>query len=597
MHALGGLVGAKQIPVRSFVDVNLRLVFVLPWLSSAGFRLKLEHAGVTAVARLRTSNMVTPRQSPTKSPRKSPHKLPIKKRRKEKPKFEPKRLFFDEIPENAVDHVLKFLGDSPRSEADDVVNVPGLTAVAVLQCGGALSTLARNAFRSVLCVNERQLKQAEQCKVRLLGTPRETRHAASHLPAEIGESLQALVVRAPLTSVFARGIAMHSTELRSLSFTPSSYWHFPSGHFCSILAARGSGLRHLSVEDMDANEDVVAAIGAHCRGLLLLKIWCRSVEVSFEPVWDAIGAGVQELELRHSRSSGLLALRKIPATCPRVVRLGLFFGKEGYDDVEFICKSYATKLLGLNLLCDSIGLPALNRIRAACPNSQITFPSGKPSKGCSPASTATVIALGSLSSSWTVSTSEQGFCNSTFVDVGYSCPNIRSICMTSGLGQLISEAAFGGLFILPKPKLRKFEVTMCDVSSASAVLSVLTRKARYLESFCFEGPKPALNILEDFIRSQTALRKVAFSGGWNCICHAGGNGVPWQPGDANANSIGLHWPPIISVLLSNPSLIEIACQCNRSILYPPRKVDDIANVCCPARARNLSISVCGWQYV
>lgn len=503
-------------------------------------------------------------------------------------------LFFDCIPHHAVDHILRFLGDGPS--ADGISNVPAETALSVLRVPGSLSSVARTAFRSLHCAARRHFKQAERCEILAAGEHASTREVARALPAAVGGGLRTLFVRAPLTAPFTRAVVAHCGGLKSLSFRPSVYWKFPSVNLCAIIEARGGGLEELCVELMDANEAVVGAIARNCRALRKMKLWCRSVHTSLGQMWEAVGGGLEEVELRHSTNCEMLAIRSIPAACPRVTRLGLFFEKQAHEEVEAVCVAYGTKLLELDLLSDAIGVEALGRICAACPKVRINFPTGKAASAFAGASSCTVAGLGTFSSSWTVNTSLEGYCDSVFRKVGQSCPNLESCYVISDSGRPIREAAFGELFVYRKTRLRHFEVTACDVSSVSAILSVLAEKVCSLEKFSYEGPNPPLAVLKKFIGSQTVLKKVSLSGGWSCVCQVENIVPKWHSLHHSESSIGHHWEALLGTLLSNRSLVDIECHCNASLLRPPRKVSSVAEVCCSARARSISIVVCGHRY-
>lgn len=156
--------------------------------------------------------------------------------------------------------------------------------------------------------------------------------------------------------------------------------------------------------------------------------------------------------------------------------------------------------------------------------------------------------------------------------------------------------SFSDLFFSPKSRHERFELLVSKTSSAATVLGVLIDRRCLLKEFSYKGPCPPLEILHQFMRSQTELRKVGFAGGPQCmICQDEAENDEARAVGAISRNMRLSWIAVLGVILKSGSLTEIECICSRSV--QPHRHTEVGKVCIPARMRNISVSVCGWRSV
>lgn len=234
----------------------------------------------------------------------------------------------------------------------------------------------------------------------------------------------------------------------------------------------------------------------------------------------------------------------------------------------------------------NIGRPALSRICEACPNVQIDV--------ILVDDTDTIVSLGSAAETWTANNKNAGYSENWFASVGAACPNLDSCSVSSSGTQRLSETSFNGLFFLPKPKLRDFDVCVTNKSCISTILQVLTVKVTSLENFSHKGPTTELDFVRLFVDSQKKLKAVQLHiRGPRSLCHL-------DAARTHETQTGPVWVPILSAFLKSSSLKEIERKCCNYYMdcngYGGR-VEEIADACCRVRTRHISIPVCGVQYM
>lgn len=197
-----------------------------------------------------------------------------------------------------------------------------------------------------------------------------------------------------------------------------------------------------------------------------------------------MGTDLEHVEFRSFDEDffSRLALDTISKNCPNISRLAMKFGNNDLSvSIEEICIFYGSGLLQLDVSNDRIGIPALERIVAACPNVAIKF--SNRTSIFDGSSTDTVVSLGPHSSSWAVETSARCYCDTSFSRIGSSCPNLQECWVTSNSSDYLTETAFAGLFIQPKLKLRYLNVSAEYRPCIDAMLTVLSSKVNSIETF------------------------------------------------------------------------------------------------------------------
>lgn len=521
---------------------------------------------------------------------------PESNRPKKKAKYVPP-LFFDQLMPGAIENILHFLGNTRRhADADRILNVPAWTVHALLRCGGSLARVCRDSFRSVELETHLPSKFPAQCRVLVRANDLDVNRDMRKLLPELGESLKTLRIDVRLSSTVVRAIINHCSGLRSFSFDACNFRNYPTISMGKILAARGGSLEHLGLTGCTLDGEIIRAICAHCPRLKHLKLYASKLaSTSLAAMWESLGEDLQEVELRYSSNVPLLALGDIVTHCPNISALDFQFEFGGHNGIEDICKHYGPKLLELKLLNDGIGVPALKRIGEACPNVQIDFPLNTHIDW--EVSVDTAVALGPLASSWHVDNDDTDFTIELFTSVGWACPNLRTCSITlSDPLPALSESIFGGLYVQPKPKLQSLEISVQSEACIDAVLSVLIRQFPSLETFQYQGPRPCLELLKQFIQSQTRLKHIAFHGGRRCICRGADCPGYGEPVTVRDDNMGLFWIPIVATFLESRSLVDIMCSCKASEHLVPRSWE-LFQICSAVRARPISINVCDYQYL
>lgn len=491
------------------------------------------------------------------------------------------RLWFDVIPDSAVEGILRFLGSNPPR---DTCQVPGKTAVSLAQTRGSLRRLSRNTLSSAVCDTSGS-KYAGGSAFSICLHHRELRH----LPKSLRQDLRTLHIRSD-ERLFLGDVLVGCTRLRSFSFEQlfksSFYRRF---RIPSMIASCGSRLEYLNLTGIDVA--VVNAITSHCKNLRHLKLifqrrGIRDSPYSLDTMWESLGTKLEHLEIQSDFDLGAVALH-----CPNVSHLAVDHRFMGMPlDTEDVCKSYGGRLLDLKLSNCSIYAEALARISEVCPNAVIdcvrydNFGTR----------TDEALALGLSAVSWQVSGRDADFDDSLFARVGTSCPNLQR-CRVISRANAVSVNSFSELFVSPKPKLKCIELHVVKPSCASTVLAVLADKGCLLKEFSYKGPCPPLELLQRFVTSQTELQKVVFAGGPQCICQDGAEIGESNAVRANSRNMGMFWMPILGILLRNRSVTEIDFHCSK--FTRPRRQNEVTAACNVARTRRISVTVCGWRYL
>lgn len=364
------------------------------------------------------------------------------------------RLWFDELPDAAIEGILYFLGKNPLR---GISKVPGKTAVSLVMTGRSLRQVSKALFASVLY---------NGCGPGYVGrsTFSVSLHSAGFrdLPQTLGPNVRTLHMGDPFPFSKRDLRYLNVNEysgLRSFSYEPTRVAGklYLRAALPRIIAAWGSCLEHLCLGKIDFR--VVNAIARHCKKLRHLKLSCLHGYFSLEPMWKGLGTKLEHLIIQSEVALGSVAVNR-----PNISRLSvdLYGWRPG---TEAMRSTLGATLLELKLGRRGNGNAELARICEACPNVVIhCFPH---IEKCMP--TATVLALGRSASSWRVSTRDSDFDESLFSRVGMSCVNLQR-CSVTSFANAVPVHSFGDLFLSPKPKLKHIELHVTKISSVSIVL-------------------------------------------------------------------------------------------------------------------------------
>lgn len=300
------------------------------------------------------------------------------------------RLSFDELPDSAVECILRFLGTNPRQ---GIHQVPGKIALSLSETRGSLRRLSRNFLSLAVYKSLRSGDSGDSgdsvCSVCL--------HPGGlrNLPKSFVLDLRSLHVRSDTRYCFD-DILAGCAGLRSFSYEQ----HFKSSSYrrvsiTSMIAAIGLRLEHLHLTRID--DAVVTAIALHCKNLRHLNLVFGNVcyPISLGTMWQNLGTKLEHLEIASDFSLGALALH-----CPNVSHLAIDPQWQKLDTEE-VCVSFGRSLLNLKLSNCYIESEGLARISEACPTAVIDS-IGDNDFGML---TWEALALGQSAASWKVSVS------------------------------------------------------------------------------------------------------------------------------------------------------------------------------------------------
>ncbi len=171
--------------------------------------------------------------------------------------------------------------------------------------------------------------------------------------------------------------------------------------------------------------------------------------------------------------------------------------------------------------------------------------------------------------------------------VSEACGNLKAVNLEHAT---ISECALNALFTYPKPKLVHFSAEYIGERTITIVLDVLAEKIHTLETFEYCGQYLPVESLCKFAAKNRALRRVQLRTWKPCMC----NFREAELATRDRPTLGMNWPGVVDAFLVSPELVEIDCSCTGTNLC---RFSELVEVCYPARKRNISVSVCGYQYM
>lgn len=302
-------------------------------------------------------------------------------------------LFFDNLPDSAMDHVLHFLSAKPQ-HTDWAVYVPCKIADALMLSSGSLSRVSQKHFR--LWFDELPDCAVESILRFLSSDPRQ---GVSQVPGDTALSL--VRTRGSLRRV------SRSTLSSVLYYGKNSEYE---GKILSSVSLHRNGLHDL------LNVLVSNAVASNCKNLRSLELTCQRGPYSLEAMWRSLGTKLETLMIRTD-----FALGSMHTHCPNVSYI--FIDLLGLElDTEEVCESFGQTLRYLDLDNFPVGNEGLTTIAEACPNEVLDCLYEDKKCGMT---TDNVLSLGPAADSWEVCSRDEAFDYSLFSRVGISCANLR----------------------------------------------------------------------------------------------------------------------------------------------------------------------------
>lgn len=485
----------------------------------------------------------------------------------------------DMLPNEARRRIARFLSTKPYSMHWQKF-VSAVDVLYLAHAKGPWPESARAEF-SVLESKYRDDNDVSKEGVRLFDSY-DTSTALESLVPVLGSGLTTLNFRNfRLSRSCAPVIALHCQGLRHLSLCCDNGWGLTS-----LLTKRGASLEVLELRVNVLSVQRTAAIAANCRRLRRLRLRVRRYVTSLAEVWKGVGPTLRTLEFGSFYGDGPvahMAAADAVRECVNVSGLAFqnFFWPDNGGVIENLCCSFGSNLERLDLSAFNTRVPiaALRKIAAECPNAEILCPTDPE----------TTIAMGARASSVVMRKKRGGreVLLSNIANVGRECPNLKSIKIE---GVDISADVFQSFFATPKLQLERFEFRpKFRHKSNESLWRILGEQARTLEFLNVTGSTPPIRLVESFVAANQHLKKVQL-GIWNrrCMC-CDDDGQSEHEQDDPPES----YARLVSTFLRCPKLIELEIECRHPTGY---HCWEIGEACLPARFRDISISVCQYQY-
>lgn len=126
-------------------------------------------------------------------------------------------LRFDELPDPAVNNILRFMSYQPQN---GIRLVPVHTVLSLVKTRGSLSRVARDAFSSVIYTRKSMNVPDDVYSIDV--SDAYSADLMEEVANELGRSLRTLCMRAPISGPFTARVLKPCTAIRSLSFKPFS---------------------------------------------------------------------------------------------------------------------------------------------------------------------------------------------------------------------------------------------------------------------------------------------------------------------------------------------------------------------------------------
>lgn len=317
---------------------------------------------------------------------------------------------------------------------------------------------------------------------------------------------------------------------------------------------------------------------SHCTALRRLRLSTHSINCSLSPLWKSLGSSLRHLEVDalvkwHPKCE----FRVLGAECKnlRVFWLRGIGTIEPDSNVWDFFEHHGSRLevVGLG---DRIGMDAeqLSAVRVACPNAAIDARS-------SYVDFASMVAMGASASHLYV-----GNLNGTLRNIGgigNACPNLSSCHFSVGDIPLADVRA---LLELRKHNLERVEVALrWDGPTTETILQGLSERVSSLKELKCNGPVPPALIWKQLVAANPRLCKVRLRFQAGELCEFG-------------RLCDIDWRPFVTPLLEKdiPLEADFACEISDGKPYGPFCYER-ADMCLRARAKSISVCMCGYQYL
>lgn len=416
-------------------------------------------------------------------------------------------LRFDSLPDIAVETIVRLLSQRPHLPSWRAF-VPPDSAYAAMLATGSLRRVARASFPA-LRIEETYIGSDGDFRGMLAAGP-------SLTPAGIARDVRIVQALAGTMTSFrlarfpkAIEFTPRCARLRHLSLTEEAV---RDGRVMALLAAHGDALDRLDVNARELDASHIAVIAKHCRSIRRLQIRIDRTVASLEPIWQAVGGRLQDLELGRwlSRDYGLFIsqpfdfklfdVKEIREYCENISCLRFFklWGSRSQKGVGKLCMHFGEQLKEIFLEETSFRDEDLQNVLKSCPNAVLNLDYS---------SARTAIALGERALCFYGGPLRWNFQHGENMEldrVGAACPNI-TMCQLRL--KKATQKTFRQLFLSPKKRLvdMRLFIDSEDFDSMSSVLLVLAESCVSLEAFQYSGPAPGMPLLEYFLRGNARL--------------------------------------------------------------------------------------------
>lgn len=393
----------------------------------------------------------------------------------------------------------------------------------------------------------------------------------------------------------AKSIGVHCKGLRHLSLSVD---HKRDGaSFAAILKKCGRQLEYLEVDVETFTLRDSSSIGDNCKYLRRFKLTSEKIGFPLGDLWKSIGKNLSHVEIANPSREWYLPphvwwflhlpvlVQKckdgLSLTLDTAICIACERGAEFFEQYSGRLKAITFRKFCLP------GLALEEEFRAilvACPQAEVEMGRGGIDADG-------MVALGAKASNLMIPNPAYRYRDDVIDNlgrIGSACPNLKA-CWAEG--SFLPVDVFRSLFIEPKPKLVRFCVTTFHWRSTAAdtILLVLAEKVTTLEEFEYDGNVLPVHLLPPFVAANAGLKrvKVRIRSPASCRCDDDG-GSPFPL---------VEWDQVVTPFLRGKSLAELDCWCQFSeSREAKRHFAARETMCLPARAKGVSVSICGYQY-
>ncbi len=462
--------------------------------------------------------------------------------------------YFTQLPENAIENIIRFTSLRPRSpnwkayvSPEDVLNFA--------RANYDLFLAVRPMFTSL----ETNISDDEEMRgLRIIGTGDGSRRFFPRIAYALEENLTAISIRRatfPISWTFS--LVFKCPSLRSLSITK-----LPPGlslPLAEILSVHCGTLERLEICGSYSCEQEIEAIARFGHGLKILQLKVDHLWSGLFSVRETVGETLEEVFVPSTYGLSSFDLCSLQKNWKRIRTISVLKLPSRFHILfENLCVRLGGQLACLNMENCALDSNAFGRIADACENIRINI---SEEQGCS---SRVLYEMGAQSCRVTIgknTAQDSGYHSKYLEKASERCKNLNGIT----LNDFIPEHAFRALLFYPKPFLVDFKATIREIIDVEFVFKALAKSSSSLEEFRFHGSIPSMSVFEAFLEASPFLKNVYLRDNQDvCHCH---EASMWEIDlDEEEVTYDLDWGYVLRLLLQRRLIKEISLSCSKR--YP-----------------------------